>query len=77
METPARKCIRLFGVTDLSETCKVSRVQVHRWDYPKEKGGAGGDVPSRHHPTILRLAKRRKIKLSVKDLNPKLARAAQ
>lgn len=74
--TPARKVILLFGGhTAVSHLLNVDRPQVHRWEYPRERGGTGGRIPARHHPTLLRLASERGIPLTLADLNPELATA--
>lgn len=43
----------------------VSRV--HRWTYPRERGGTGGVVPSRHQQRLLDWAKGQGIELSPGD----------
>lgn len=43
----------------------VSRV--HRWTYPKVRGGTGGLIPAQHLQTILAEAQKRGIALSPSD----------
>jgi len=34
-----------------------SRVTVYKWDYPKERGGTGGIIPTAQWPAIARIAR--------------------
>jgi hypothetical protein len=73
-ETPASKVVRLFGgYKAVAELVGTSELQVRRWNYPKSKKGAAGQVPSKHHSTLVSAAKARGIRLSPKDLMPWLA----
>lgn len=77
METPAEKVRRLLGVDRVAAICGITPVQVYRWNHPIEKKGCGGQIPQTHYPVLLREAARRKVPLSLSDLDPALARAAQ
>ncbi|MDX2287498.1 MAG: hypothetical protein NW217_01575 [Hyphomicrobiaceae bacterium] len=45
--------------------CRRSEVRVRRWEYPKEKGGTGGLIPSDCQQTLLDAAR-----AEGKDLRP-------
>lgn len=47
MINPAVKIIEVFGgVALVAEATNRGRAQIHRWTYPRERGGTGGLVPS-------------------------------
>lgn len=76
-EAPAEKVVRVFGGIDaVADIVGLSTVQVRRWAYPTEKGGHGGQVPTRHHSTLLASARQRGIRLSPEDLIPWLREAS-
>ena len=41
---------------------------VQKWNQPRDKGGANGNIPSKHHRAILFLAEREGWKLTAEDL---------
>lgn len=41
------------GVVVVSEITGVHSSRVHRWTYPKERGGTGGTIPSQHQQVLL------------------------
>ncbi|MGB8601619.1 MAG: hypothetical protein WCD42_05410 [Rhizomicrobium sp.] len=45
----------------------VHVTRVHRWTYPKSRGGTGGLIPAQHLQTILAEAQKRGIALSPSD----------
>lgn len=55
------------GVVVVSEITGVHSSRVHRWTYPKERGGTGGTIPSQHQQTILDGATERGIDLRPSD----------
>lgn len=68
-ESPAAKVIRLFGgKSSLARELGIHRSSVGRWDWPKERRGAGGGVPRKHHQKILDLSKSRRLGLRAEDL---------
>jgi hypothetical protein len=73
-ETPASKVVRLFGGFQVvAELVGCTQLQVRRWNYSKTKGGADGQVPAKHHSTLVNAAKARGIRLGPKDLMPWLS----
>jgi hypothetical protein len=65
---PASRIIKLLGgeravakVAGTTVTCP------YRWQYPRENGGAGGQIPARHIPALIRYAKTLGIELSPND----------
>ena len=55
---PARTVITICG--GYAETARMSgrsEVRVRRWEYPKEKGGTGGLIPSDCQQTLLDAAR--------------------
>jgi hypothetical protein len=58
---------RSRGVALLSEITGVSPSGVHRWSYPKGRGGSGGHIPVQYHQSILDGARAREISLSPAD----------
>lgn len=55
------------GPAVVAEMTGVHVSRVHRWTYPKERGGTGGLIPAQHQQRILAEAKRRGIDLSPSD----------
>lgn len=54
MGTPAENIIRkLGGAQAVAELLKVNVSNVHRWTYPKSRGGTGGKIPTRHQSALL------------------------
>jgi len=57
MVTPAHNVIRkLGGAQAVAKLLDLDVSNVHRWTYPKARGGTGGKVPTRHQDTLLRKA---------------------
>jgi hypothetical protein len=55
---PAQTVVRILGgIGNTSIAANVHRTRVNRWLLPKENGGTGGLVPSRHHQPLLDWAK--------------------
>ena len=59
-----KKCGGAQAVADL---VGVHVSNVHRWTYPRERGGTGGHVPARHQQAILDAARRLGIDLTPAD----------
>ena len=68
MQTTAERIIGIFGgVKVIAEITGVDISNVHRWKYPKERGGTGGSIPTRHQRLLIEAAKARKLKLEYRD----------
>lgn len=69
MQSPAQIVIeRLGGIDKVAEVAGVDVSRVYRWTYPVEKGGTGGQVPQRHHRTLLDYAAKHGIALNAAHL---------
>lgn len=55
------------GAKVVSEITGVHVSRVHRWKYPKARGGSDGFIPSKHQSEILRAAQDRGIDLAPRD----------
>lgn len=66
-ETQAARITRICGVEKLAKWTGRSTTQVYRWDYPRDKGGAGGVIPAIHHQAILNGARAENIDLTTDD----------
>lgn len=65
---PADKIIRKFG--GLSVVARITSVTVHsvmRWRKPREQGGTGGLIPSRHNQTLLEHAVANDLPITASD----------
>lgn len=68
MKTPAERIIeKCGGPKALASLVGVDLSRVHRWTYPKAKGGTDGRIPSRHHQKLLDRARENGISLSPAD----------
>jgi transposase len=68
-KTPAQIVIAAFGTNaEVSRILDVSKSTITRWGYTKEEGGTNGLVPQKHWPALLSAAKRRRVKLSLRQL---------
>jgi hypothetical protein len=47
---------KLGGAKAVSELLKCDVSRVHRWTYPKEKGGTGGHIPQKRQRQLLEKA---------------------
>lgn len=57
--SPAEKIIKKFGgARILADAIGVKPNAVHKWPYPKSKGGRGGLVPTDKQQDVLDAAKR-------------------
>jgi hypothetical protein len=69
-QIPALKVIQVFGTNaEVSRILSISRSTVTRWSYPKNLKGTGGLVPQKYWAPLLQAARKRKIKLSLRDLS--------
>lgn len=54
MGTPAENIIaKLGGAQKVADMLDLNVTSVHRWTYPKSKGGTGGMIPARHMTALL------------------------
>jgi len=68
---PAHKIVRrLGGARVVAEEVDRAYTAPYRWAMPRNVGGTGGIIPMRHHPALMRLARRRGVKLKLSDFYP-------
>jgi hypothetical protein len=68
---PARSIIERFGgPSALAGILGVHRTRVSNWQRDRTKGGTGGLIPQRYHPTLLDYAGRNGIVLEPRDFLP-------
>ena len=67
---PASTIVDLFGgVSSTADILDLNRGTVSRWMTPVIDRGTGGQIPQKHWPAILRVAKRRRLKITLQDLS--------
>ncbi|CAB5223299.1 hypothetical protein UFOVP381_24 [uncultured Caudovirales phage] len=67
--SPAQAVIEAFGTNaEVARIISVSKSTITRWGYDKANKGTDGRVPQKYWPTLLDAARKRKIKLNVRDL---------
>ena len=68
MQNPASQVIeKCGGPQAVAEILGVDVSRVHRWTYPKERGGSDGIIPTRHQQRLLDEARKRGIELEPDD----------
>ena len=68
MQNIATRIISKFGgVTKVAKLVKINASSVHRWTYPKKRGGTGGIIPTRHQDKLLAKARENGVELSPAD----------
>ena len=68
--TPAELVIKLFGgVRAAAREIGRNPGAVSRWNSSKLKGGTGGMVPSAAQRIILKIAKKKRLKITLEELN--------
>lgn len=55
------------GAATVAEWLGIDPSAVHRWKYPRDRGGTGGVVPSAHQQTLLDRARQNSVALSPDD----------
>lgn len=55
------------GAANVAAITGVHISRVHRWTYPKERGGTGGLIPAGHQQTIMNAAVRMGLDLAPSD----------
>lgn len=68
---PAHSILKkLGGEAVVAQVTGVSITTPYNWQYPKEKGGTGGNIPQRYHRTLLGYAQANDIDLRAEDFLP-------
>ena len=66
---PASTLIARFGsVSEIARMLQIDKSTVSRWQVDAQAGGTGGRIPQKYWPTLLKQARKRKVKLSLRDL---------
>ena len=69
MSTSAQHVIdRLGGFREVADFLGVHKSRVHRWTYPRDRGGTGGVIPQRHFGKLMDMAQKRGVDLQADDL---------
>ncbi len=67
--SPAELVIEKFGgARPLARELSIDHTSVLRWPKPREQRGSGGNIPSKYHAKILKLAEVHGIDLSANEL---------
>ena len=68
MSTPAENVIaKCGGHQTVAEWLDVDLSRVYRWTYPRERGGTGGLIPSKHQRPLLERARLEGVQLEPAD----------
>ena len=68
MSNPAENVIRKSGGAQVvADWCEVDVSNVHRWTYPKDRGGSEGLIPARHQQIILERARKAGVDVQPSD----------
>lgn len=68
MAEPASTIItRCGGVAVVADWLKLNRTSVLRWTHPKDRGGTGGLIPSKHQAALIQAAQRHGRKVRPED----------
>ena len=59
-----RKC---GGAQAVADWCGIDVSNVHRWTYPKDRGGSEGVIPARHQQIILEKARKAGVAVGPSD----------
>lgn len=70
MEPASSIIVKLGGPTRIAREVGVHRTRVSNWQRPRTVGGTGGQIPQRHIPALLKLAKDADVELSADDFLP-------
>ena len=72
MENPASSIIsRCGGASAVAGWLKLNQSSVLRWTYPRERGGTGGLVPSKHQRPLIEAAASRGVNITPADFFPR------
>ena len=67
--TPSQCVIQVFGgVRATARAIGRNPGAISRWNKPKSKGGTGGMVPSAAQRIILKIAKRKRLEITIEEL---------
>lgn len=70
---PALAIIEKFGgIPAVAKICGVDVSRVHRWTYPKEKGGSDGIIPPKRQNQLLAAAVSKGVELKRDDFFPEI-----
>ncbi len=73
MTNPAQVIIEKFGgPNEVAAICKCDISRVHRWTYPKDKGGSDGIIPPKRQDQLLAAAPSKGIKLKRDEFFPRI-----
>lgn len=68
MADPASTIItRCGGVAVVADWLSLNRTSVLRWTHPREKGGTGGLIPSKHQAPLISAAERHGKRIEPQD----------
>lgn len=67
MEPAASIIARLGGARIVAAATGTAYTAPYRWQHPTEKGGTGGNIPAKHIPSLLALAKEKGVALTAAD----------
>jgi hypothetical protein len=68
MLDPASTIIKRFGgIAAVADMLKLNRTSVLRWTHPRERGGTGGLVPTKHQADLMAKARERGVAIKPAD----------
>lgn len=69
VKTPAARVISVMGgVRETARALGISSSTVSRWQKPRDEGGTGGRVPTKHQAKLLDIARDRGVELTPAQL---------
>jgi len=68
MLEPASTIIkRIGGIAVVADLLKLNRTSVLRWTHPRDRGGTGGLVPSKHQADLMAKAREKGVAIQPAD----------
>lgn len=58
---------RLGGKTEVAERLNLDKSTLSRWCQPRPEG-TGGQIPQRHWPELMKLAREKKVRIKIEEL---------
>lgn len=58
---------RLGGKTEVAERLSLDKSTLSRWCQPRPDG-TGGQIPQRHWPELMKLAREKKVRIKIEEL---------
>lgn len=58
---------RLGGKTEVAERLNLDKSTLSRWCQPRPDG-TGGQIPQRHWPELMKLAREKKVRIKIEEL---------